>query len=72
MKLLPSCALLLLATTACKTTPDYGRALPPGAPALIPLAPGEAHPDFGRQWDERWELLPSVCLLYTSPSPRDS
>ena len=60
MKLLPTCALLLLATAACKTTPDYGRPLPPGAPALIPLEPGEAHPDFGLQWDERWELLPSV------------
>ncbi|MFN0006501.1 MAG: murein transglycosylase A [Planctomycetota bacterium] len=60
MKLLPACALLLLATAACRTTPDYGRALPPGAPALIPLAPGEAHPDFGRQWADRWELLPPI------------
>ena len=60
MKLLLGCTLLLLATAACRTTPDYGRPLPPGAPALIPLAPGEKHPDFGRQWDERWELLPSL------------
>jgi len=59
MKLLPASALLL-AAAGCRTTPDYGRPLPPGAPALIPLAPGEAHPDFGLQWDERWELLPSV------------
>jgi membrane-bound lytic murein transglycosylase A len=60
MKLFTLCAALLLATSACKTTPDYGRALPPGAPALIPLAPGEAHPDFARQWSERDELLPAV------------
>ncbi len=60
MKLTILCAALLLATTACRATPDYGRALPPGAPALIPLAPGEAHPDFGQQWRDRDELLPAV------------
>jgi membrane-bound lytic murein transglycosylase A len=60
MKLSSSCTALLLATAACRTTPDYGRPLPPGAPALIPLAPGEAHPDFGPQWRERAELLPAI------------
>ena len=60
MKLLSCALLLLLATAACKTTPDYGRPLPPGAPALIPLAPGEPHPDFGAQWSDRAELLPAV------------
>src|SRR5580765_3212448 len=61
MKHLPAVAVaLLLATSACKTVPDFGRELPPGAPALIPLAPGEAHPDFGAQWAERDELLPAV------------
>ena len=53
-------ASLILATTACKTVPDYTRELPPGAPALIPLAPGEGHPDFGEQWNDREELLPAV------------
>jgi membrane-bound lytic murein transglycosylase A len=50
----------LLATIACKAVPDYTRELPPGAPALIPLAPGEGHPDFGAQWNDREDLLPAV------------
>lgn len=53
-------ALALCALSACKTTPDYGRPLPPGAPALIPLAPGEKHPDFGPQWRERESILPAL------------
>lgn len=60
MKLSPLCAASFLAIAACRTVPDYGRPLPPGAPALIALAPGEAHPDFGAQWRERDELLPAV------------
>jgi len=60
MKVLTLPAALLLLTCACRTTPDYGRALPPGAPALIPLAPGEPHPDFGVQWRERNDLLPAL------------
>ncbi len=59
MKLLLAAALVL-AISACKSAPDYGRALPPGARALIPLAPGEKHPDFGAQWEEREDLLPAV------------
>lgn len=50
----------LCALSACKTTPDYGRPLPPGAPALLPLAPGEEHPDFGPQWRERESILPAL------------
>jgi membrane-bound lytic murein transglycosylase A len=45
---------------ACKSGPDYGRPLPPGAPALLPLAPGEKHPSFAEQWSERQELLPAL------------
>jgi len=60
MKLNLLCTVLLLASAACKTAPDYGRALPPGAPALIALKPGEAHPDFGAQWRERDDLAPAV------------
>jgi membrane-bound lytic murein transglycosylase A len=63
--LLPSIALLpialLLAAASCKSTaPDYGRALPLGAPALLPLDPGEKHPDFSPQWNERADILPAV------------
>jgi membrane-bound lytic murein transglycosylase A len=53
-------ASLLLAFASCKTVPDYGRALPPGAPALLPLEPGEKHPDFGAQWRERDDILPAL------------
>lgn len=54
-------ALLVLATAAaCRTTPDYGRALPDGAPALIPLGPNEQHPDFQAQFAERDEILPAL------------
>jgi membrane-bound lytic murein transglycosylase A len=74
MKLLTPCVLLLLATAACKTTPDYGRPLPPGAPALIRLAPGEARPDWGPQWNNRWEILPaveqSISFLQRKSAPR--
>ena len=57
---LPLAAALVFAISACKAAPDYGRALPPGARALIPLGPGEKHPDFGAQWEEREDLLPAV------------
>jgi membrane-bound lytic murein transglycosylase A len=66
MQLLRAASLLLLVLSAgCKTTapapaPDYWQPLPPGAPALIPLAPGEAHPDFSQQWQARGEILPAL------------
>jgi len=60
MKLDLSRAVLFFAIAACRTVPDYGRPLPPGAPALIPLEPGEAHPDFGAQWNDRDDLGPAV------------
>jgi membrane-bound lytic murein transglycosylase A len=56
-----SITLLCLGFAACKTTaPDYGRELPPGAPALLPLDPGEKHPDFAPQWNERADILPAL------------
>jgi membrane-bound lytic murein transglycosylase A len=61
MKLSCAATLLLALALGCKTAapaPDYWQPLPPGAPALLPLAPGEAHPDFSHQWNERAELLP--------------
>lgn len=52
--------LLLAAAAACRTTPDYGRALPDGAPALIPLGPNEQHPGFQHQFAERDDILPAL------------
>lgn len=49
--------LLALASSACRTRPDYGRPLLPGHPALIPLAPGEKRPDFAREFAAREEIL---------------
>jgi membrane-bound lytic murein transglycosylase A len=52
---------LFLGFASCKTTaPDYTRQLPPGSPALLPLAPGESHPDFSAQWNERADMLGAV------------
>lgn len=52
--------ILAALSSACRTTgpqPDYGRPLPPGAPALLPLQPGEPRPDLASQWTRRDELL---------------
>jgi membrane-bound lytic murein transglycosylase A len=66
MRLLHAAILLLALAAGCKTAPapaapDYWQPLPPGAPALLPLAPGEAHPDFSQQWSAREELLPALA-----------
>jgi membrane-bound lytic murein transglycosylase A len=58
--LLGASALALLTLGACRTTPDYSRALPVGAPALIPLPPGAPHPDFAAQWRDRDEIVPAL------------
>ena len=60
MKLLPALLLSLALLPACKSSPDYGRPLPPGAPALLPLDPGEEPPPFAPQWAERDEILPAL------------
>ncbi len=62
MRLVPVTLALCAAalSSACftfGTVPDYGRPLPPGAAALLPLAPGEEVPDFASQWVRRDELL---------------
>ena len=51
-------SLPLLAS--CATTPDYGRALPAGAPALIPLDEDEEIPDFSEDWYERDDLIEAL------------
>jgi membrane-bound lytic murein transglycosylase A len=62
MKLLHAAPFLLALAAGCKTTtPDYWKPLPAGAPALLPLAPGEQHPDFAQQWNSRDELLPALA-----------
>ena len=71
MKTLLASLFLLALTCACKATgPDYGKPLPPGAPALLPLAPGEAHPNFGAQWNARAELLPALDVKTAAANGR--
>lgn len=60
MKVRLAFACCLFAISACRTVPDYSRPLPPGAPALLPLSPGEKHPDFSEQWNERDQILPAL------------
>jgi membrane-bound lytic murein transglycosylase A len=54
---------LAMVLAACGSEPlrkDYGRALPPGAPALIPLGPGEPRPDVRAEWAAKDKLLPAL------------
>lgn len=55
-RLLSACAFLALVGSSC-VTPDYGRALPPGAPALIPLEAGDERPNFRESWADRGEIM---------------
>ncbi|MEW6073446.1 MAG: MltA domain-containing protein [Planctomycetota bacterium] len=57
--LLPSLVLLPV-LLACRTTPDYDAPLAEGAPALIPLGPGDEVPDFSREWEAREEIRPAL------------
>ncbi|MBK7642746.1 MAG: MltA domain-containing protein [Planctomycetes bacterium] len=61
MKKLLAAPFLLALAAGCRTAaPDYWKPLPPGAPALLPLAPGEQHPDFSQQWYAREDILPAL------------
>ncbi|MHC5211600.1 MAG: murein transglycosylase A [Planctomycetota bacterium] len=40
--------------------PDYGRPLPPGAPALLPLGPNDRRPDYAEDWRRRDRILPAL------------
>jgi len=57
---LPCTLLLTLLAAACKTTPDYNTPLGDGVSALIPLGPRDKVPDFGRQWEDRHDLVPAI------------
>jgi membrane-bound lytic murein transglycosylase A len=46
--------------TAKNEKPDYGRALPEGAAALLLLGPNEARPDWSHEWEQRAEILPAL------------
>lgn len=50
----------ILATSACRTAPDYYRPLPPDAPALLPLDKDEKHPDFAPQWESREAIFAAL------------
>ncbi len=67
MKLLPAALALTLVATACKSLPDYGRPLPEGAPALLPLEPGDPRPKITPQWEERADIITSLdqSLVWT-------
>jgi membrane-bound lytic murein transglycosylase A len=51
---------LLTACASDELGKDYGRALPPGVSALIPLGPHEPRPDVGPEWASKDELLPAL------------
>ena len=40
--------------------PDYGRPLPYGAPALLPLGPDETPPNVGGAFIDREQLIPAL------------
>jgi len=51
----------LLFAASCQTPePDYGRALPPGWPALLEVESATEWPDLSRDWRHREELLPAL------------
>jgi membrane-bound lytic murein transglycosylase A len=73
MKLHLVAALGLVLAAACQT-PDYGRPLPEGWPALIPLAKGEQRPDFKASFADRDEVLPALersIEWYGRPSSKE-
>jgi len=50
-------AALAAGCTSTETAPDWGRELPEGAPALIPLGPDEPLPDFASDWRNKDRIL---------------
>jgi len=58
--ILPAFCLLFAACFTTKVVPDYGRPLPPGADALLPLGPHEKRPVLGATWQHRNDVLPAL------------
>ena len=52
-------ASFLVLAVSC-ATPDYGRPLPDGWPALLELKRGERRPEYAASWSDRDEILPAV------------
>jgi membrane-bound lytic murein transglycosylase A len=53
-------ALIAAGCSSTETGPDWGRALPEGAPALIPLGPDEPRPDFAADWGNKEKILAAL------------
>lgn len=60
LSLLPVLLSAVLAACAATPKPDYGRALPLGSRALLPLAPGEPRPDVTHQWYHRRDIVSAL------------
>ncbi len=71
-RLLPLLLGSLLLASSCQTpAPDYGRALPPGWPALLKVKSTTEWPNLAGDWRHREELLPALDLSiewFTNPS----
>ena len=52
--------LALAACAAPSTEPDWGRPLPPGADALLPLGPDDRAPHIASAWIERDTIRPAL------------
>lgn len=50
----------LVCLPACRSTPEWGRELAPGAQALLPLDPDEPTPDVSRAWYDRDNALEAL------------
>jgi len=77
VKKLIGIGIVCLALAACsgeELKKDYTRALPPGAPALIPLGPDEPRPDVRPEWAAKDKILPaldhSLEFLHKPSAPR--
>jgi len=53
-------AVVLAACASTETGPDWGRELPEGAPALIPLGPDEPRPDFAADWANKSRITAAL------------
>ena len=57
--------VLIPAAVGCRATKDFGRPLPEGSPALLPLDPGEAVPDLRGDFAQRDSALAALTRSLT-------